>query len=114
MHRASTFEPYTFHALGRTPLAPCPPPPAPPAPSRLSQRATLPSLPPGGICIIHPFFCGVCMYIVHTQVLAEHFYREGRFDLGDLLAREAQLTNPDSLKAPYSAMHTILTQASRP
>lgn len=45
------------------------------------------------------------------QVLAEHFYREGRFDLGDLLAREAKLPNgAEQLKAPYSAMHKILTQ----
>lgn len=45
-----------------------------------------------------------------SQILAEHFYREGRFDLGDLLAAEAQLPNPESLKGPYSAMHAILTQ----
>ncbi|EFJ41873.1 hypothetical protein VOLCADRAFT_67775 [Volvox carteri f. nagariensis] len=45
-----------------------------------------------------------------ARVVAEHFYREGRFELGDTLASEAGLMDAEELRAPYAAMHTVLEQ----
>lgn len=45
-----------------------------------------------------------------ARVVAEHFYREGRFELGDVLAVEAGLMDAEALRAPYAAMHTVLEQ----
>mmetsp|Transcript_2254 Transcript_2254/g.5059 ORF Transcript_2254/g.5059 Transcript_2254/m.5059 type:complete len:392 (+) Transcript_2254:89-1264(+) len=45
-----------------------------------------------------------------NQVIAEHFYREGRFEIGDVFAREAGIPHADALKQPYIAMHEILSQ----
>ncbi|GLC47422.1 hypothetical protein PLESTB_000542700 [Pleodorina starrii] len=45
-----------------------------------------------------------------ARVIAEHFYREGRFALGDALAAEAGLMDAEALRAPYAAMHTVLEQ----
>ncbi|PNH12058.1 Protein RMD5 A [Tetrabaena socialis] len=45
-----------------------------------------------------------------SRVLAEHFYREGRFALGDALAAEAGLMDAEALRAPYASMHTVLEQ----
>ena len=48
--------------------------------------------------------------LLHVQVVAEHFFREGRFEAGDTFAGEAQLLNADALKQPYIAMHSILKE----
>ncbi|GFR45069.1 hypothetical protein Agub_g6443 [Astrephomene gubernaculifera] len=45
-----------------------------------------------------------------ARVLAEHFYREGRFELGDCLAAEAGLMDAEQLRAPYASMHEVLEQ----
>ncbi|KAG2432112.1 hypothetical protein HXX76_009039 [Chlamydomonas incerta] len=45
-----------------------------------------------------------------ARVVAEHFYREGRFALGDALAAEAGLMDAEGLRAPYADMHTVLEQ----
>lgn len=45
-----------------------------------------------------------------NKVIAQHFYREGRFELGDLFAREAGVPRAEDLKQPYIAMHNILEQ----
>ncbi|GLI70725.1 hypothetical protein VaNZ11_015749 [Volvox africanus] len=45
-----------------------------------------------------------------TRVISEHFYREGRFELGDALAAEAGLMDAEALRAPYAALHTVLEQ----
>ncbi|GIL82454.1 hypothetical protein Vretimale_11896 [Volvox reticuliferus] len=45
-----------------------------------------------------------------ARVVAEHFYREGRFELGDALAAEAGLMDAEALRAPYAAMHNVLEQ----
>lgn len=45
-----------------------------------------------------------------NQVVAEHFYREGRFDLGDMLTEEAGSTSSEVLKAPYLSLHDVLEQ----
>ncbi|KAG2439045.1 hypothetical protein HYH02_006573 [Chlamydomonas schloesseri] len=45
-----------------------------------------------------------------ARVVAEHFYREGRFSLGDALAAEAGLMDAEALRAPYADMHTVLEQ----
>jgi hypothetical protein len=48
--------------------------------------------------------------LTHTQVIAEHLYREGRFDLADQFVSEAQVADASHLKAPYTALHTVLEQ----
>ncbi|KAJ3063734.1 hypothetical protein HK102_008399 [Quaeritorhiza haematococci] len=44
--------------------------------------------------------------ILH-QILAMHFIREGKFELGDLFAKEAGLDVPDSLKGQFVEMYQI-------
>ncbi len=44
------------------------------------------------------------------KVIAEHLFREGRFDVGEIFAREAGLEGVEKLRQPYVAMHTILQQ----
>lgn len=43
-------------------------------------------------------------------MLAQHLYREGRFELADEFVQEAQLPGAEDLKAPYIALHTVLQQ----
>jgi len=45
-----------------------------------------------------------------SLVVAEHFYREGRFDVGDLFAEESHIELAASIKQPYVAMHSVLDQ----
>lgn len=45
-----------------------------------------------------------------NQVIAEHFYREGKFEIADRFAAEAQIPESEQLKRPYIAMHTVLAQ----
>lgn len=47
-------------------------------------------------------------HVPRPQVIAEHFYREGRFELGDSFAREAGVPGGAELKAPYMDMHRVL------
>lgn len=47
------------------------------------------------------------------QVIAEHLYRQGRFDLGDALCVEAGLMGGEALRQPYAAMHEVLEQVGR-
>jgi hypothetical protein len=50
-----------------------------------------------------PFIC---------QVIAEHLYREGRFELADQFVCEAGVADAAHLKAPYTALHSVLEQVS--
>jgi hypothetical protein len=45
-----------------------------------------------------------------AQVIAEHFYREGRFQLGDAFVEEARVAGADAIKAPYVSLHGVLQQ----
>ncbi|KAF5842388.1 CTLH/CRA C-terminal to lish motif domain-containing protein [Dunaliella salina] len=45
-----------------------------------------------------------------NKVIAEHFFREGRFEVGDVFAQEARIPDVHELKAPYIEMHKILEQ----
>ena len=49
------------------------------------------------------------------QVVAEHLFHEGRFDVGDLFAGEAGLgaEAAAALKQPYVAMHSVLQEVRR-
>lgn len=49
-----------------------------------------------------------------VQVIAEHLYREGRFDLADQFVAEAGVSDAAHLKAPYTALHTVLEQVRTP
>jgi hypothetical protein len=44
------------------------------------------------------------------QVIAEHLYREGRFELADEFTAEAALPGAAELRAPYIELHTVLQQ----
>jgi hypothetical protein len=44
------------------------------------------------------------------QVIAEHFYREGRFELGDTFVSEAGVAGAEAIKAPYVSLHRVLQQ----
>ena len=44
------------------------------------------------------------------QVIAEHLFRVGKFDVGEAFSREAGIPNADALKQPYVAMHAILKE----
>lgn len=50
--------------------------------------------------------------IACAQILAEHFYREGKFELGDTFALEAGIPADSAarLKQPYISMHDILQE----
>lgn len=45
-----------------------------------------------------------------NQVIAEHLYHEGQFDIGDCFVGEAGLPDGSLMKQPYSSMHTVLQQ----
>lgn len=44
------------------------------------------------------------------QVVAEHLYHEGQFEIGDCFVVEAGLAEAERLKRPYASMHTVLQQ----
>jgi hypothetical protein len=44
------------------------------------------------------------------QVLVEHLYREGRFEVADHLVEAAGLTGAGAIRERYTALHTILQQ----
>jgi hypothetical protein len=45
----------------------------------------------------------------HVQVIVDHLYREGLFEVGDVLAREAHIEDSQA-KLIFSAMHRLLSQ----
>jgi hypothetical protein len=45
-----------------------------------------------------------------VQVIAEHFYQQGNFRVGDTFVREAGIPNGGALKKPYIAMHSVLKE----
>ncbi len=49
-----------------------------------------------------------------VQVIAEHFYQQGNFRVGDAFVREAGIGNGDALKKPYIAMHSVLKEVRGP
>ncbi|KAK3246241.1 hypothetical protein CYMTET_44216, partial [Cymbomonas tetramitiformis] len=50
---------------------------------------------------------------VLDQVVAQHIYREGNFELGDTFVREANFHIPGHEKEPYTMMHSILEQIAK-
>lgn len=42
------------------------------------------------------------------RIVADHLYREGDFQVADILAKEANIADSAQMKAPYAVMHTIL------
>lgn len=44
------------------------------------------------------------------QVIAEHFYQEGSFEVGDAFLKEAGIEDGQGIRAPYQRMHDILHQ----
>eukprot|EP00242_Pyramimonas_sp_CCMP2087_P001399 CAMPEP_0198231546 /NCGR_PEP_ID=MMETSP1445-20131203/115260_1 /TAXON_ID=36898 /ORGANISM="Pyramimonas sp., Strain CCMP2087" /LENGTH=373 /DNA_ID=CAMNT_0043912169 /DNA_START=201 /DNA_END=1322 /DNA_ORIENTATION=- len=45
-----------------------------------------------------------------NEVIVQHLLREGRFELGEELMREAQIHMPEGYKDPYVQMHQVLEQ----
>ena len=72
-----------------------------PAPPRQHPCASPPLAPTGpalvGLAQTHPASA--------TQVVAQHLYHEGHFDIGDAFVEEAGLAQGGALKAPYASMH---------
>ncbi|GAB4815761.1 hypothetical protein N2152v2_002807 [Parachlorella kessleri] len=48
-----------------------------------------------------------------NQVVAEHLYHEGQFEIGDCFVREAGLVQGEQLKRPYASMHAVLEQGQQ-
>ena len=48
------------------------------------------------------------------QVIAEHLFHEGQFEIGDAFVGEAGLGDGEALKRPYASMHTVLQQVGGP
>lgn len=46
------------------------------------------------------------------QVIAEHLFHEGLFDIGRLFVREAGVAGGEALQRPYASMHTVLQEVS--
>lgn len=46
------------------------------------------------------------------QVVAEHLFHEGQFEIGDVFVGEADVAGGEALKAPYASMHAVLQQVS--
>lgn len=44
------------------------------------------------------------------QVIAEHLFHEGLFDIGRLFVREAGVAGGEALQRPYASMHTVLQE----
>lgn len=44
------------------------------------------------------------------QVIAEHLFHEGLFDIGRLFVREAGVAGGEALQHPYASMHTVLQE----
>ena len=47
------------------------------------------------------------------QVIAEHFFHEGNFTVGDCFLQEACVADGAAIREPYVAMHAILEQVTR-
>ena len=47
-----------------------------------------------------------------AQVIAEHLYREGLFDIGDTFVAEAQISDGNLSKLPFMEMRNIMKQVS--
>ncbi|PRW51023.1 RMD5-like protein A isoform A [Chlorella sorokiniana] len=45
-----------------------------------------------------------------NQVIAEHLFHEGLFDIGRLFVREAGVAGGEALQRPYASMHTVLQE----
>jgi len=43
-----------------------------------------------------------------NQIIAQHFFREARFEIGDIFVKETNIDYSASMKAPFLEMHTIL------
>lgn len=46
------------------------------------------------------------------QVIAEHLFHDGNFEVGDCFLREAHITDSKAIREPYIAMHAILEQVN--
>lgn len=53
------------------------------------------------------------VHLAPMQVIAEHLYREGRFDLGEQFVAEANVPDADRIKAPYLSLHAVLEEVWR-
>ena len=49
----------------------------------------------------------------NKQVIAEHFFHEGLFDIGQAFVEEAGVEGGDALRRPYASMHTVLSEVRR-
>lgn len=48
-----------------------------------------------------------------NQVIAEHLFQEGRFEVGQLFVEEAGVAEGEALKRPYQSMHSVLQEIQR-
>ena len=47
------------------------------------------------------------------QVIAEHFFHEGQFEVGQTFVEEARIPDGNSLQEPYREMHQVLKEVRR-
>lgn len=48
-----------------------------------------------------------------NQVIAEHLFHEGLFEIGQVFVEEAGVEEGEALKRPYASMHTVLQEVQR-
>ncbi|KAL4447903.1 hypothetical protein ABPG75_005122 [Micractinium tetrahymenae] len=48
-----------------------------------------------------------------NQVIAEHLFHEGLFEIGQLFVEEAGVEDGEALRRPYASMHTVLSEIQR-
>ncbi|KAL4442413.1 hypothetical protein ABPG77_004997 [Micractinium sp. CCAP 211/92] len=48
-----------------------------------------------------------------NQVIAEHLFHEGLFEIGQLFVEEAGVEDGEALRRPYASMHTVLSEIRR-
>ena len=52
----------------------------------------------------------VLVSIIMLQVVAEHLFHEGKFEVGEAFIQEAGIAKSESLKKPFEAMYQVLQE----
>lgn len=68
-------------------------------------------LPSTTLALTHPLLCPhFAAALPCLQVIAEHLFHEGLFEIGQLFVQEAGVAGGEELKQPYASMHTVLQE----
>ena len=62
------------------------------------------------LCAAAASWCRSRLSPPRPQVIAEHLFHEGLFEIGQVFVEEAGVEEGEALKRPYASMHTVLQE----